>query len=246
MESSQGERSLPVAAPGRHLRSATKALPEQARAHNRALMLQTLYHGGAMSRADLARETGLTRVTISDLVAESIADGIIHDIGVRHASGPGKPAIVIDIDREGHQIIGIDLSGTSKFEGAVLDLGGRVICRRSVSLPVQPGSQQTYRAASDLARELIAAATRPILGIGVGSPGVVRGDGTILSAPNLSWQDFPLEHLIAGELGLPAVVSNDADVALLAEYTFGRARSDVMLVRIGRGSEPASSREDGH
>jgi hypothetical protein len=52
-------------------------LPEHARAHNRSLVLQTLFHQGAMSRADLSRETGLTRVTISDLVAELIDDGYV-------------------------------------------------------------------------------------------------------------------------------------------------------------------------
>lgn len=85
--------------PGRHLRSRSKVLPEHARGHNRALVLQTLYHAGAMSRADLSRETGLTRVTISDLVAEFIADGIVIEMGVREAVGPGKPPILIDIDR---------------------------------------------------------------------------------------------------------------------------------------------------
>jgi hypothetical protein len=80
--------------PGRALRQGAKVLPEHARGHNRALVLQTLFHQGAMSRADLSRETGLTRVTISDLVAELISDGFVADKGVREASGPGKPAIL--------------------------------------------------------------------------------------------------------------------------------------------------------
>src|SRR4051812_45418976 len=95
--------------PGRSLRSRVKVLPEHARGHNRALVLQTLYHDGAMSRADLARETGLTRVTISDLVAELISDGIVIEKGIREASGPGKPAILVDMDRGGHHIVGLDL-----------------------------------------------------------------------------------------------------------------------------------------
>ena len=54
-----------------------KVLPEHARGHNRSLVLQTLYAAGTQSRADIARETGLTRVTVSDLVAELIADGLV-------------------------------------------------------------------------------------------------------------------------------------------------------------------------
>jgi len=220
---------------GRRLRSQTKVLPEHARSHNRSLVLQTLYHGGAMSRADLARETGLTRVTISDLVAESIMDGIVHEIGIREATGPGKPPIVIDFDRAGHQIIGIDLSGTTRFEGAVLDLGGRILERRSLPLPEVHDSERAYAAARDLVRELVGAATRPVLGVGVGTPGVVRPDGTVISAPNLAWTDMPLGARLNADLDLPVIVRNDANAAVLAEYTFGEAPSDVMLIRIGRG-----------
>ena len=210
-------------------------LPEQARSHNRSLVLQTLYHRGEMSRADLSRETGLTRVTISDLVGECIADGIVREIGVREAAGPGKPPIVIDIDRDGHQIIGVDLSGTHSFQGAVLNLDGEMLHRRTVSLPVDVGAEQAYAGVVRLVRELIADADRPVLGIGVGSPGIVRTDGTVLSAPNLSWSDLPLEQRMHEEFALPVLVRNDANAAVLAEYTFGAARSDLMLIRIGRG-----------
>ncbi|MFS2242770.1 ROK family transcriptional regulator [Microbacterium sp. OR16] len=219
----------------RGLRATGKVLPEQARSHNRSLVLQTLYHRGEMSRADLSRETGLTRVTISDLVGECIADGIVREIGVREAAGPGKPPIVIDIDRDGHQIIGVDLSGTDSFQGAVLNLDGEMLHRRTVSLPVDVGAEQAYAGVVRLVRELIADADRPVLGIGVGSPGIVRTDGTVLSAPNLSWSDLPLEQRMHEEFALPVLVRNDANAAVLAEYTFGAARSDLMLIRIGRG-----------
>jgi predicted NBD/HSP70 family sugar kinase len=239
MESSRPDRpaagDLSGFGPGRRLRSLSKVLPEQARAHNRALVLQTLYHRGAMSRADLARETGLTRVTISDLVADSIVDGVIREIGVRDVAGPGKPPIVIDIDRDGHQIVGIDLSGASRFEGSVLDLGGRVLISRSIRRPDDADAEQAYAAALELIRSLLAEIDRPLLGIGVGSPGVVRSDGVILSAPNLGWQDFPLEARLSADLDQRVLVSNDANAAILAEYTFGDADADVMLVRIGRG-----------
>ena len=124
--------------PGRALRHAAKVLPEHARAHNRALVLQTLFHQGAMSRADLSRETGLTRVTISDLVAELIDDGYVAERGMREVTGPGKPAILVDLDREGHRIVGLDLSGTDRFLGAILTLDGEIVARRDVTVPADP------------------------------------------------------------------------------------------------------------
>ncbi|HWS52062.1 MAG TPA: ROK family transcriptional regulator [Microbacterium sp.] len=221
--------------PGRHLRSRSKVLPEHARGHNRALVLQTLYHSGAMSRADLSRETGLTRVTISDLVAEFIADGIVIEMGIRETVGPGKPPILIDIDRIGHQIIGLDLSGPSVFSGAVLSLDGDVLERREVSRPDLPDADAAYSATLELARTLVAASTQPLLGVGIGTPGVVRPDGVVLSSPNLGWTNFPLEAKLGIDLDLPVLARNDANAAVLAEYTFGDAKADFMLIKIGKG-----------
>lgn len=221
--------------PGRYLRSRSKVLPEQARGHNRALVLQTLYHVGAMSRADLARATHLTRVTISDLVADFIADGIVVEIGVREAVGPGKPAILIDIDRFGHQIIGLDLSGSRAFSGAVLSLDGEVLERREVPRPDSPDGEAAYAVLRELAQTLVSVSTRPLLGVGIGTPGVVRPDGVVLRSPNLGWSNFPLEAKLGADLDLPVLARNDANAAVLAEYTFGDAMADFMLIKIGRG-----------
>ncbi|MGN7861122.1 ROK family transcriptional regulator [Microbacterium sp. 22303] len=217
----------------RKLRTSTKVLPEHARGHNRALVLQTLYHSGAMSRADLSRETGLTRVTISDLVGEFIHDGIVVEKGIRETTGPGKPPILIDIDRDGHRIVGLDLSGPGAFEGALMSLDGVVLERREVPRP--NGGAAAYEAVRSLAAELVELSTVPVLGIGVGAPGIVRPDGVVLNSPNLDWSDFPLERLLSAALDLPVLVRNDANAAVLAEYTFGQARPDMLLIKIGRG-----------
>ncbi|GAA5038661.1 ROK family protein [Microbacterium fluvii] len=218
---------------GRTLRQGRKVLPEHARGHNRSLVLQTLFHGGAMSRADLSRETGLTRVTISDLVAELIVDGFVAEFGMREVSGPGKPAILVDLDRDGHRIVGLDLSGSDTFDGAILTLDGDIVARRSVPVPADaPSVIDTVIA---LARELVDDAHAPVLGIGVGTPGVVGDRGVILTAPNLGWVGFDLEGALSSALGLPVLVANDANAAVLAEYTFGGAGDDVLLVKVGRG-----------
>jgi predicted NBD/HSP70 family sugar kinase len=219
----------------RALRSRAKVLPEHARGHNRALVLQTLYHSGSMSRADLSRETGLTRVTISDLVAEFIADGIVIELGIRETMGPGKPATLIDIDRLGHQIIGLDLSDAEVFRGAVLSLDGDVLERREVARAAQADGDAAYAAILGLSRSLVSAASASLLGVGVGTPGVVSPDGVVLNSPNLGWTDFPLEARLGADLELPVLARTDANAAVLAEYTFGEARSDFILIKIGFG-----------
>ncbi|WP_448231345.1 ROK family transcriptional regulator [Microbacterium lacticum] len=219
--------------PGRSLRHAAKVLPEHVRAHNRSLVLQTLFHQGAMSRADLSRETGLTRVTISDLIAELIEDGYVAERGTREVTGPGKPAILVDLDREGHRIIGLDLSRSDRFLGAVLTLDGEIVARHEASVPADPAD--ILATVLRLTRELVADAHTPVLGVGVGSPGIVDDHGTVLTAPNLRWTDIDLEGILRAEVSLPVLVANDANAAVLAEYTFGGAGDDVMLVRVGRG-----------
>jgi predicted NBD/HSP70 family sugar kinase len=218
--------------PRRALRQGAKVLPEHARGHNRALLLQTLFHEGAMSRADLSRETGLTRVTISDLVSELIADGFVVEVGVREASGPGKPAILIDLDRTGHRILALDLSASDRFVGAVLTLGGEIVSRRVVDHVEH--LDDAAGIVIGLARALAAESDMPILGMGVGTPGIVDDAGVVLIAPNFGWRDYDLKSALREAVDVPVIVANDANAAVLAEYTFGGA-DDVLLVKIGRG-----------
>ncbi len=155
---------------------ARKLLPEHARAHNRALMLRTLYRGGRQSRADLARATGLARVTVSEFVAELIADRLVRELGVREDGRPGKPATLLDIDLRSFGIVGIDLSQPELFRGARLDLGGEILER--VEKPVGDVSgEQALNAVLALIAELVERSPAPVLGIGIGTPGSPNAAG---------------------------------------------------------------------
>jgi predicted NBD/HSP70 family sugar kinase len=205
------------------------------RRQNRALVLTTLFHEGAMSRADLARRTGLTRVTMSALVGDLVAERLVVEQGAREASGPGKPGVVVDIDRAGHQVVGIDLSAAHELRGAVIDLTGSVLQRISTPRPAGIDGEEIRALADEMVDGLLGRATGTVLGIGVGSPGIVSGEGTVVASPNLGWDQLPLRALIADRTGLAVSVSNDADAAALAERTLGGAGEDFMLIKIDRG-----------
>jgi predicted NBD/HSP70 family sugar kinase len=223
----------PIFTRSRALRPTNKVLPEHARSHNRALVLQTLYTAGAQSRADVARETGLTRVTISDLVAELIGEGLVVELGQREDARPGKPATLIDIDRGAFQIIGVDLSEHEVFRGAVMDLDGGIVARAELARDGATGESAAALVDALVAR-LLGAATIPVLGIGVGSPGVVDPLGVVRSAPNLGWGDLPLQARLATATALPVHVANDANVAVLAEHG-ATDLDDLLLIKIGHG-----------
>lgn len=208
--------------------------PAEARHHHRTLVLQSLYRDSGRSRADLARELGLSRVTISDVVSGLVDDGLVVELGTRTDARPGKPATLLDINRQGHNLIGLDLSNERSFVGVVTDLDGAVVARSEVDVPPTLGTDALL-GAERLLRNLIDAAPHPVLGVGVGSPGIVDDRGVVLSAPNLGWTDLPLRDRLAAACDLPVAVANDADAALVAERSFGSGQPHMMLVRIGRG-----------
>jgi len=223
----------PIFTRARALRPTGKVLPEHARSHNRALVLQTLYTSGAQSRADVARQTGLTRVTISDLVAGLIAEGLVIELGQREDARPGKPATLIDVDRAAFHIVGVDLSEHQRFLGAVVDLDGGIVSRAEVALDGATG-EAAVALVADLVRRLLDRTDTPVLGIGVGSPGVVDPLGVVRSAPNLGWTDVELQSRLHAAFDLPVHVANDANVAVLAEHG-STHQDDLLLVKIGHG-----------
>jgi predicted NBD/HSP70 family sugar kinase len=219
----------------RPLRATSKVLPEHARAHNRSMVLQHLFHTGPGSRADLARATGLTRVTVSDLVASLLAEGLVSELGPRIESRVGKPGTLVGLRTDAYEVVAVDLADDATMHGAVLSLTGEVRERRTASVAGRTGDAAA-EALLGLCRELVAAATRPVLGVGVGSPGVIDDDGVVLEAPNRGWYDRPLAADLGLALGLPVHVGNDANTQALGEFTYGGASgSGLLVLTVGGG-----------
>ncbi|MFT3876286.1 MAG: ROK family transcriptional regulator [Propioniciclava sp.] len=208
--------------------------PEDARRSNRALVLQSLYDAPHQSRADLARATGLTKVTVSDLVAELIGDDLVVESGTSGASRPGKPSTMLTINPASRAILALDVSGPQRFRGVVVSPLGEVLATRERVLAGERG-EDAVCAALDLARALADAAEQPILGLGVATPGTVAPDGTVQLAPNLGWRDTPLGATLSGALGFPVHVENDANASAQAEHRFGGFPGTLVRVRISRG-----------
>jgi predicted NBD/HSP70 family sugar kinase len=212
-----------------------KATHAQTRQHNHRLVLRAVYEFGPISRAEVARSTGLTRTTVSDVVTDLLDDGMVEEVGRGPSSG-GKAPILLSIVGDARQVIGLDL-GEAVFAGALVNLNGEV--RRVVELPVDGrNGDDALALVFRLVDELLADATVSPLGIGVGTPGLVDArTGTILWAVNLDWQDLPLGGLLAERYGLPTNIANDSQAAALAEYTFGDGprQANLVTIKIGRG-----------
>ncbi len=226
----------------RRVRPSAAVLPRDGRRQNLSLVLQTLRHLGPTSRAQLARELGLTKVTVSDLVAELINAGQVHDIGSPEAGSleagrPGKPGTLVDLDPSGLRTIAVDLSLPSTLRAALVDVTGAtsLVHERTVDLDPATGHPVDPAVVIDLIQQVLADSDGPVLGIGIGTPGIVDSEGTVHAAPNLGWTDVPLQDLVTRATGLPVLVVNDAAAATQAELSASPHSTDMVLVLIERG-----------
>ncbi len=215
------------------LRVQHKATRHDQRSHNLRLVLQCILGAGSISRADIARTTGLTPATISQLVAELESDGFVTELGTGPSAG-GKPPTLYGVNAGARSIVAVDLSDSERV-GSVLDLKGtssyRTIRSRQ-SVQGQEGIDQLVDTIDDLMGETPA----PVLGIGIGTPGVVDDEGTVVEASYLDWHDVPLGALLSDRYSLPVYVINNSRAAALAEYSFGDHEAENLLVlKIGNG-----------
>ena len=213
-----------------------KATHQQTRAHNASLVLRALYDHGPISRADVARMTSLTRTTVGEITSELIDDGLARAIG-RGPSTGGKAPILLELVDDSRHVIGLDLAEL-RFRGALVDLRGNVERTAERELRDADGDA-ALQLVHELIEELSAGHEGLLLGIGVGTPGIVDADtGTIRRAFNLAWQDLPLGEILRDRYGVPVEVANDSRAAALAIQLFGdpaERTQNLVAITVGRG-----------
>jgi predicted NBD/HSP70 family sugar kinase len=212
-----------------------KATHQQTRAYNSQLVLRTVYDRSTVSRSDIARITGLTRTSVSDLIGDLIDSGLVEEVG-RGPSTGGKAPILLRVVPRGREVIGLDLDGEA-FTGVRVDLRGTVLHSAERPLDGRDGDEALELVFS-LLDELTESSTTSLLGIGVGAPGVIdTTTGNVRWAANLHWSDLPLGRLLAERYETTVNVGNDSQAAALAEYTFGGAPrpENLVVVKVGQG-----------
>jgi predicted NBD/HSP70 family sugar kinase len=195
------------------------------RRHNLALVLHEVAAGEPVSRAGVAVRTGLTRGTVSSLVEELLAVGLITELAATRG-GTGRPASPLQLNRSGPAGLGLEI-GIDHVGACVVDLTGTVRARR-----VAPSAHRDrppevgLAAATELAAAVVADAGLTICGAGVALPGVIGTDGRLQRAPNLpGWIDLAVDTELSARLGgVPVRAGNEADLAALAELWFGERR----------------------
>lgn len=212
-----------------------KATRQHTKDHNSRLVLRTIFNGPQISRADVARLTGLTRPTVSTIVADLIDSDLIMEMGPGPSAG-GKRPTLLSVNGDGRRLLAVDLSG-NEFRAARLNLKGEIEARA-----VRPAAglqgEAVLHCVYELVAELLPNDATPLLGIAVATPGLVDPhNGIVLRAVNLGWVNLPLRDLLAARFGQPVHVANDSHMAALAEFTYGEPAdtNNLIAIRVGRG-----------
>lgn len=213
-----------------------KATRQHTKDHNRALVLKTIFANAQISRAEIARITKLTRTTVSNIVADIIAEGLVNEVGIGTSFG-GKNPILLSLVEDSRWMIGLDLSH-NQFRGAIVNLRGAM--RDVITLPMDGhDGEDALKLLYQIVDQLVNKVNHPLLGIGVGAPGLVNTqEGIIINAVNLDWKNLPLTQLLQDRYHIPVSVLNDSQAAAIGEKTFGTGYSgeeSMVLINVRHG-----------
>lgn len=210
---------------------------------NRMALVRVIQRIPGLSRAELAKETGLTKSTVSLLVQDLIDEGWLREADVQSTGAIGRRPTPLFLDSDRLAMIGAEVS-VENISVLTVSLTGEVLTEASEPLPgTQPAV--VIRHLAQLIAKLVDRSRldgRILLGIGVGVPGAVLDKlGVVKLAPNFPWRDVAFQADLAQELatlGVPELriqVQNDYDVAALSEYEFGTAPLPDPLIYLGVG-----------
>ncbi|MEW2521187.1 ROK family transcriptional regulator [Actinacidiphila alni] len=220
------------------------------RRHNRTSVLTRLYLHGPASRFDLMRATGLSSATVSNVVTDLVADGLVAEAGLLDSDG-GRPRTLLEVRPGYAQVAGVDIGETHVQVGLfdwTLDTLATATYPMDTGRP-DPGvlaglvttgiEEVTAKAGADPAA---------LLGVGVGVPGAVRPDGAV-HAPTLGWSGVPFDALLRPHIAAPLHLDNCARTLGQAEMWRGAGRGAdraiVALLAVGVGAAVATGTPGG-
>ncbi len=199
------------------LKKVSVARSDTIRNINRQIVLNYVRERAPISRAEIAQETALQRSTISLIVDELKAQGLIEEF--EGESTGGRPPTLLQLRAADAIAIGVDIS-TKNTIVATSDLAGRVL--EQEEFLTDPSSKKTLNKIIDCARKLIEKGIH-IEGIGISLPGLVDSEtGNALFIPRFKRRDWAVAEEVRVATGLPVRVDNDANAMALAALWFGR------------------------
>ncbi|MEU6196586.1 ROK family protein [Streptomyces sp. NPDC047061] len=238
------------------MKPVVKRTTSDLRRHNRSLLLSALYVQGPTSRNNLTRTSGLSSATVSNVVSQLIAEGLIAEGGSEDSDG-GRPRSVLEIRPDYGTVIGVDIGEThvriGLFDWTLSVINSEVYPIADTRLDAESVAALVLRGISEVTR---AAGVDPadLLGVGVGVPGAVQPDlripgRTLVHSPTLGWSGVPLGEMLAPGIPAPLMLDNCARTLGQAEMWRGVGRGAdrvvTALIGVGVGAALAPGAEGG-
>ncbi|HEX4011523.1 MAG TPA: ROK family transcriptional regulator [Solirubrobacteraceae bacterium] len=202
-------------------------------------VLDFLFREGPANRVDVVRGTDLSRATVSKLVGELQAQGLVSEqrepVTVAGRSGrSGRPPTLLALNPERGAFGGVDF-GHSSVRVAIADLAGALIAESRTELDVDNEAERAIAVAVEGLSALVTRAKLPrhrLLGVGAAISAPVRRDSGSLAAAGIlpGWDAISLRGELERRLGVPVHVGNDANLGALAEVRTGAARGAANVV----------------
>ena len=187
---------------------------------NQSVFLHLIRKRQPISRADIAKRTGLRPGTVSAIVNRLIKNDLVYE-GTEGPSSGGRRPRNLYINAESSYVLAVDI-GVIDTVFAVSDFNGRILQQKSLLTEGEPTSFIAKLA--DGIESLITSQYQDarFAAVGVSVPGLIdRDTGTVEVSPNLEWQNVPLGKMLARRLGLSVYVENDANSAAFSELWYG-------------------------
>jgi predicted NBD/HSP70 family sugar kinase len=219
--------------------SERRATPTLLRDLNERTVLDTIRSGAPISRAEIARRSGISKPTVSLALQSLLQAKLVRETAER-PDGPGYGAVYFELVAEAAVVLGLDL-GARFVRGALCDLAGDVRARQDIELQA-PETDEAVEAIVRLRSSLTETSglkAERIDTVVVGVPGVVeRRTGVVRVVENVTGlEGRAFESELEGVLGLPVRLENDTNLAALGEQWQGVARGvdDFVFLSIGTG-----------
>jgi len=210
------------------------------RQYSRRLVAEILLKGAPISRADLARTTGLSKQTMSEVIGELETDGWVKPVGTT-SGGLGRTAVTFEIAGDAAYSLGVDLGGT-KISAALANLVGEIIAETTEATDTR-GGRHVLTQIRQLALRLAASRGIDAGRIGsvvVGPPGVLdRASGAITLVPNIrGLSEIDVAAVLAELFGRSVGIENDVNLAMLGEAWQGCAQGceNAAFLALGTGT----------
>jgi glucokinase-like ROK family protein len=194
---------------------------------------------GGISRAEISRQLQLPRTTVTGIIRELKAGGIVHEIEAAAQSG-NKP-VRVEINPSYAYVVGIDL-GATHGTYILADASARVVREMEIALDVRSGPVQILDLIDqnlDKLLDIAGVERSKVMAIGMGVPGpVVSRDGVVSAPPIMpGWDGYPIRAELHRRWPCQITINNDAELGALGEWAYGvgRGEDNLAYIKVGTG-----------